>query len=613
MRLEAADRLSIMLCESSRPDSGLHLARLVFEYAKLKGHKRYMALALARMGKACLIKGDYIRKMEFEQQSLKLSREIGFLRGIGSNLVNIGNTYSYYGNHSKAVEMYYESLPYFEKNGDKKRQVMVMANIAHAYYKVKQLDSAVKITERCFSFFKKPDDNFSIANTYHLLGIIYHELNKLDSAIDYEKKSIQLNKEINNQNGMANSYYILAKVYLDKKDLDETDKYLKKTLQMASSTGDTALIAYCCMTSGVLAHQLGKQTTALEYGRKALAIFRSKRIHDAANDMALLLSNWLSEQNNYKEALDMYKVFVSERDSMGGQNAKETLLRGQLKYDFEKRKLLAEMSHEKQLNVVRASEERKNFRKSIWLTISLALLFITLLVVYFIYQNLVQKNIIATQKNNLLKQKLLVSQMNPHFIFNSLNALQNFILEQQSYKAEIYLKQFSDLMRMILTFSTKDHVSLEDEERFLKAYLEFQNARFNNGLKYKIQIAEEIEKEAVIVPPMLAQPFIENAIEHGIFYKDGQGVLSIKISREENSLVYEIEDNGIGLIESQKQKGKTLSNNHQSMAISITRERIETFNQLNKTNFKVSITDKGTLNKGFTGVYVRFNIPYLTL
>lgn len=609
VRLEAADRLCIMLCESSRPDSGLHLAQLVFDYARLKKHKRYMALALARMGKACLIKGDYIRKMEFEQQSLTLSKEIGFLRGIGSNLVNIGNTYSYYGNHAKAVELYYESLQYFEKNGDKKRQVVVMANIAHAWYKVKQLDSAVKMTKRCLGFYKKPGDNFLIAGTYHLLGIIYYDLNKPDSTIKYETKAIQLNEGLSNLNGLANSYYVLAKAYLDKKDPDKTDKYLENTLQLASSTGDTALTGYYWMTRGVLARQYGKQAAAIEYGRKALAVFRSRRIHDAANDMALLLSEWLSEQNNYKEALEMHKVYLSERDSMGGQNVKETLLREQMKYDFEKRKLLVEVDHEKQLNM----EERKNFSKSIWLTISLALLLVTLLAVYFIYRHLIQKNIIAAQKNNLLKQKLLVSQMNPHFIFNSLNALQNFIFEQQNYQAEIYLKQFSDLMRMILTFSTKDHVLLEDEEQFLKNYLELQQARFNNGLKYEIQIIPGIDKEAVIVPPMLAQPFIENAIEHGIFYKDGQGSLSIRISRTENCLVYEIEDDGIGLLASQKLRGKTLSKNHQSMAINITRERIGTFNQRNKTDFKIVITDKVTLNKGTTGVYVRFNIPYLTL
>jgi sensor histidine kinase YesM len=202
--------------------------------------------------------------------------------------------------------------------------------------------------------------------------------------------------------------------------------------------------------------------------------------------------------------------------------------------------------------------------------------------------------------------------MNPHFIFNSLSAIQNFIFSEDSYQAGIYLKQFSELIRMILHFSTRDYITLEEESHFLHTYLQLQKLRFNKRFDFEVIIDPELRKEQVLVPPMLAQPFIENAVEHGIFYKSNNGFLSVRINARNNTLVYEIEDDGIGLAESQK-INQQIRPQHRSMAITITRERIESINASFPSDQKVKVIDRKQLDPGLEGVYVEFSIPYLSV
>jgi LytS/YehU family sensor histidine kinase len=255
-----------------------------------------------------------------------------------------------------------------------------------------------------------------------------------------------------------------------------------------------------------------------------------------------------------------------------------------------------------------ASEKEANLRdqkKNIWILVVVSLLVILGLSAYFTYRHWRQKNIIADQKNRLLSEKLLVSQMNPHFIFNSLNAIQNFIFKQDHYLAGIYLKQFSELMRMILEFSRREYISLEEEYRFLVSYLDLQKLRFGGKLDYSIVIDERLDKESVLIPPMLGQPFAENAIEHGIFHMEGKGTLSIRIGLEGDILVYEVEDNGVGLAAARSWKRPQ----HKSLATDITRERLATLHLENPEKSDLEIIDKNSLPGMGSGVIVKFTIP----
>jgi sensor histidine kinase YesM len=180
-----------------------------------------------------------------------------------------------------------------------------------------------------------------------------------------------------------------------------------------------------------------------------------------------------------------------------------------------------------------------------------------------------------------MQQRLLRTQMNPHFIFNSLLAIQNFIYKNEASKAGKYLSRFAKLIRLILNSSRKEFITLEEEIEFLNYYLELQKLRFKERFEYRFEIDRRIRAEQVYVPPMLAQPFIENAIEHGLKDISQEGMIIIRFFYEENDLVFEVEDNGVGIYQSEKNRDMTRLE-HESLGQQITYDRLRLLSQTNK-------------------------------
>jgi LytS/YehU family sensor histidine kinase len=209
-----------------------------------------------------------------------------------------------------------------------------------------------------------------------------------------------------------------------------------------------------------------------------------------------------------------------------------------------------------------------------------------------------------------LEQKALRLQMNPHFIFNSLNAIQNFVLLNDTDKAVNYLAKFSHLMRMILANSTASFITLKDELKALTYYIDLEKLRFDDKFDYVIEKDAEIDEEFVEIPPMLFQPYVENAIIHGFVNSPKPGHLEIFLKRQNQStLLCIIQDNGIGrekAIEIREKSGLK----RQPRGMTITQERIEIFNKQSKKNFSVRIIDLKNEHGEATGTRVEFTIQY---
>jgi sensor histidine kinase YesM len=208
----------------------------------------------------------------------------------------------------------------------------------------------------------------------------------------------------------------------------------------------------------------------------------------------------------------------------------------------------------------------------------------------------------------MLEQKLLRAQMNPHFIFNSLASIQNFIIKQDDMNASIYLSHFSDLVRNILEHSAYENIPLEKEINTINNYLELQKLRFRDKFAYTISIDDQVDTGVLEVPPMLVQPFIENAIEHGIRHKNSTGLVTVEIKQEKGNLVIIIEDDGVG-----REKAKEIESSkykeHQSMATQITRERLASLNRKLKNKVIFEIIDLKDQSGNGLGTRVNFTLP----
>ncbi len=202
----------------------------------------------------------------------------------------------------------------------------------------------------------------------------------------------------------------------------------------------------------------------------------------------------------------------------------------------------------------------------------------------------------------------LRAQMNPHFIFNSLNSIENYIIQNETVKASEYLNGFSRLMRLILQNSRTHLVNLRDEIEALKLYMDMESLRFNNEVEYKVNIDEALDPDEIDIPPMLIQPYIENGIWHGLRHKGGPGKITLSFAKDNGYLKCTIEDNGVG-----RSKAASMGNQNprrKSMAMNITNERLQTINKIYETDASVHIEDLVDEKGEAAGTRVELSISY---
>lgn len=211
----------------------------------------------------------------------------------------------------------------------------------------------------------------------------------------------------------------------------------------------------------------------------------------------------------------------------------------------------------------------------------------------------------AHEKIGELKLMALRSVMSPHFIFNVLNSIQYFIANHDRLNAINYLSTFSKLMRSILAHSVSNKIKLTDEIDMLRNYIQLELIRFDNKFNFSISTDDNVEAESIVIPSLLLQPYVENAILHGLYNKKGDGQLSIKISRRNENIRFEVEDNGVGRAAAMKLRQQQLIK-HNSMGIHITEERLKLMNQ---GHHSFEIEDLMDAN-GPCGTRVSIEVPY---
>jgi len=220
------------------------------------------------------------------------------------------------------------------------------------------------------------------------------------------------------------------------------------------------------------------------------------------------------------------------------------------------------------------------------------------------YNNLTQKNKELLQKKNLieLEAKAFSSQMNPHFIYNSLSAAQYLIMINENKKAFNYLSDFSILLRQMFENAKKSQVSIADEVNFVKRYIELERLRFNDSFTYMMNTLNPEESKNNYIPAMMIQPIVENAIRHGLAPKKHDGELKIEIRIDHDLLICKIDDNGIGLKKDLRSYPK-----YEKSALKIISERLKMINETANTNAYITFTDKKA--SGGEGLLVELGLP----
>ena len=358
-----------------------------------------------------------------------------------------------------------------------------------------------------------------------------------EEALEYNYKSLAINEQQKDYRSVAKSYNnIGATLQIMARYEDAMENY-KKSINLNELHAIPNSIPQRSMASCLVL--LGRHKEAEEYLMAAMKVEK-----DLGNNPILLelydrlVSNML-EQQNYQKAIQ----YLSKSDSI--------------------EKILIKQEHQEKLHLLDNQQRLLKQEKELEITktkIQNRILFIGLLfggiffLMILIYLRQQNQQLRLEQKQLKLEQKVLRSQMNPHFIFNVMTAIQNTLLENNPLRSASLLSIFARLMRQNFKIANKELISLKEEVSTLEDYISIQQLRFQNSFTYNIEVDSKLEVHNTQIPPLLLQPFVENAIEHGLRPIEREGVLEVKIQKMGSVICFTILDNGIGYEEPSKDR-----------------------------------------------------------
>jgi len=535
----------------------------------------------------------------FLERAVATAREVRDTLPLADATNSLGNLYKEMALFSQAIDSYFEALELWEAKSDTAGMSIAYGSIGLAYFYQKDYDRALEFCRKHLLLSEKRSDLWEVSKICNTIAQVHNARGVSDSALVYLRKSLLLNRQMNYPTGEASSCYNIASTLLYMSQSDSAYWYMQQAMDLVTGTGTPVPPEYY-VTLANIEQSLGKYSQAMANGTRAYSLGKEKGLPLTVSDASLLLSDLYFRTGRKDKAYEYLREHMLLRDSISNDEFLKQVTRMELQYNYDKKQEAAEyeMMQERLISENKIRQQR-TLLTSLGVMFALAALFAML---YLRHTRLKSK---YTQID--LEQRLLRAQMNPHFIFNSLCAIQDLIMTDKPQKANAFLTRIARLMRNILENSREEYVSLENEVETLKLYLEVQQLRFENGFEYKIEIDRQIDPENISIPPMLAQPCVENSIEHGILPGRENGRINVSYSLRNGLIMLEITDNGIG-----RQKAAEISTSvkKQSISTKLTEKRLEHFRKiLKEKQISYEITD---LYEGgtATGTKVVMMLPY---
>ena len=590
---EAYMNLALAFFFQGNFDRSTDACNTVIQLSKLNTDKKATGEALSVLGSISLETGNYEKSFEYFNESLGVFKSINDSYNTAIVLARVGDFYRLAGDHKTALNFYSQSLEY-PKGSSLEWHPLV--DLGDTYYSLEQFDSSLNNQENYSETIK----SLTIRSNYIALPkirmaemqIANKEYNKALALLSDELKTAALRNE---KNQVMRLLLDMGRAYKGKKDHKKVIFYANEVIRNAREYKAKQYIRDGYRLKYIVYDQLHNVDSAYTYLQKYISMKDSVALDDFTKKLAI-----------YKTAKESEKK------------------QGQIEI-LSNEKLISQQ----QLQISKQQLKNGAFQKNI-LIISTMLL---LLFGFIIFRNIMLKQKNAAHLHEIEKQELslqkleserakgelqqqatememqaLRAQMNPHFIFNSLNSINRFILQNNKTQASEYLTKFSKLVRLILQNSQYSVVSLESELEALQLYLELEALRFDHHFEYKIIIDKELDISSIKVPPLIIQPYAENAIWHGLMNKEEVGLLQIELHEQDEMLYCKITDDGIGRKKATELKSKSAST-HKSMGMQITASRIAMMKKDEQTDTQIKITDLVLPDGSAAGTEVLLKIP----
>lgn len=585
----------------SAPDSFTNIHEVVRAYRsdsvsmrfflKQSKEKKYAAgesYALNELGRTYRNISNYAKSIQLHQEALAVAVSADNIEFRISSLNYLGVTYRRTSSIRRAMDYNQQALELAEgiKNpseGIKRSRNISLNSIGNLYIALQLYDLALPYFERSLKLEGELNNLLGLAINHQNIGKCNEELNNLDEALENYRTSLSYNETIDNDMGRVICKNSIAHIYIKKKRYEEALNLIKATLPIANALSDGFLKARLYNNLGwaqLLTNDLRTAERSLLEGH---TVGQKFNLRDESAKSGHLLAELYENKKDFKNALFYKKQAINLDEQILNEGTVRYVNDILFRYDYEKKgneiAVLAKQNEIAQLKL------RKNRTLLLVGILVLMLLSGILYILYRQYQLSNEKKILT------LEQTMLRSQMNPHFLFNSLNSIKLYIINNEKKNAVHYLNKFSKLVRKILEASSQKEIPLAEELETVELYMNIENIRFSNEINFNITVDESLDIHTIKIPSLILQPFLENALWHGLSSKDGEKNITLDVNPGEPGFInISISDNGVGRDAAEKIKeGKVLK--RKSVGIDITKERLANFSKDYQNSFHVEIID----------------------
>jgi tetratricopeptide (TPR) repeat protein len=555
--------------------------------------------------------------LEYLKEALALAQKNNFEAGIGQTYNHLGWYYFLNSETEEAFKHYYQAIEVFEKLQDEDELMVVYTNLTNAYNATNDFEKALTLNLKAIEIAKNYPDSPNKARYYFYTAKTYDRLQDFDNVEKYFLEARKISENCNFTPGVAMSNGALGQNYSMKSEFDKALPLIQDFLAYNLKTGQKVNIAGSYKSLGECYRDMENYTEAVVYLQKAADAYLEINYDAFLEAIYMNMAQSYEIIQDYENSVTYYEKASEMAEKNNSEERTKAIESLKTEYETEKYKQEKVLA---QTNEFLATEKAKRSKQLSYGAVAVAIIILVLL--GFIYSKLKvikQQNIKLdeayaqleiSKKNELAASNLkaIQSQMNPHFIFNALNSVQDLVLQKEALKSYDYLVVFSHLVRNTLDFSEREFITLREEVKFLETYLSLEKLRFQDDFKYDLIYENCCELDDVSIPSLIIQPFIENAIKHGLLHKDGLKTLSVTF-KQEDQIICEIVDNGVGREQSDRIQ-KRQSGDHNSFSTEAIKKRMHILSEQYDTEAGYEIVDLRDQSGECEGTKVIVKLPY---
>lgn len=583
------------LLGDSSPSTALEKVQKALEISYKIDSDRGEAFCFQTLGTIQYQKQNYNEAIRYYLKANELFLSIGDQAAYYKTVRYLGQSYEASKQYSKAIDTYKTFLRLAQAKRNTNDELWAKSALGRTYFNNKKYEQSNTYYQQLLIAYRSQSDDGKVSETYDFIGKCYAGMKDTVNALKYFELAGTLGDTYASDVAQASSWQNVGRSYNAIGDYGNSVKYEKKAKEVNKNRKDY---------QGVLSNNVNIANDYIFMNRADEAIpFLQENIDLSAGFGELkstgetykALSEAYAQIGKLEDAKKSFNQYVEVQEQL--LNKREEELNGIASTNGQfndKEKQIELLIRDKELDEEKIglleskrqleADNAKAQRRVNYILVGLSILLLVGL--GFFYRSSRQKQL----ANKLFSIRSLRSQMNPHFIFNSLNSVNSFISKSDERSANKYLSEFARLMRTVLEHSKQDFVVLSAEIEVLERYLSLEHIRFHDQFDYTFTVDEVLETERLMIPPMMVQPYIENAIWHGLRYKEGKGLLEISFSQTDNALCVIIQDDGIGREKSRDIKTKNQKQG-KSTGLKNTANRLKLLNDVHGINITSTISD----------------------